>query len=88
MSDIQTGLVHTIKRGACFNCKHPKEAHMDGACLFDFTQYREETMNDHEDCACERVIEEPIPDAVGTVTVNMATKLRKPIQWMGLTFHV
>jgi hypothetical protein len=89
MHSIQKDLVHTVEKGRCGNCRKPKEAHVDGACLFDFTQYREETVNDHLDCSCERVIEEDNTVTDGDkVHVDMKIRVKKTIQYMGLTFTV
>jgi hypothetical protein len=89
MHDIQKDLVHTILKGQCANCRKPKEAHVNGACLFDFTEYREETVNDHLNCSCERVITEDDTRADGNVVhVDMTIQSKKQMAWMGLTFTV
>ena len=74
MHDIQKDLVHTVDPNRCGNCKHPRIAHVDGACMFDFTMFRAESAADHMDCICEVVSEVAAvtvaPD--GKVTVDLS----------------
>ena len=50
-------VVHFVVPDICGNCGHKKDTHLNGACLFEFTQYRQETLHDHEDCSCDDVVE-------------------------------
>lgn len=90
MPDIQPGLVHTVYKDRCGNCKLPRAAHVDGACMFDFTQFREESASDHLDCVCETVTEigEFVLEKDGTLTGTGVAKLKKPLDYITLSFSV
>jgi len=87
MPDIQGGLVHMVKKGRCGNCGKDREAHAGESCLFDFTTYREENVNDHMDCTCESVIEEDTADIVeGKAMLKLTSK--KPLSFIPIQVFV
>ena len=91
MHEIQKDLVHVVKKDRCGNCRQVKAVHTaDGACLFDFTMFREENVNDHLDCTCERVVEEGnttvTPD--GKVTVDMTVQDKRLLEFITMSFLV
>jgi hypothetical protein len=90
MPDIEKGLVHTVVKDHCVNCKLPKAAHLDGACMFDVTQFQEETVNDHLDCTCETVseISDPVIKKDGTLVINGVIQRKEPINYVTLTFTI
>jgi len=87
MPDIQKDLVHTVDPSRCGNCKQPVAAHVDGICLFDSTTFRAENVNDHEDCICERIIEEDPTDVKGGKVMLKITD-KKPLSYFSQTFTV
>jgi hypothetical protein len=88
MPDIERGLVHTVYKDRCVNCKLPRAAHLNGACMFDFTQFREETLDDHLDCTCETVSEfaDPVISADGTLTLNGVVQPKTVINYINMSF--
>lgn len=90
MPEIQPGLVHTVRKDYCVNCKLPRAAHLDGACMFDVTQFREETLKDHEDCICESVteIDDPVVTPEGTLVLNGRAQPKTVINYITVSFTV
>ena len=90
MPDIQPGLVHTINKDRCGNCGMLRSAHVEDACLFDFTSFREESVNDHLNCTCETVSElaDPVIGKDGTLSVNGLIHPKKPLSYITMSFTV
>lgn len=90
MGDIQSGVIHTIRKGYCVNCHNPAAAHVDGVCLFDSTTFREETAADHMDCTCEAVqeLENPVLLPDGTIVINGHKQVKTVLNYISLSFTV
>jgi hypothetical protein len=90
MPDIQAGLVHIIKKERCGNCGLLQATHANGECLFDSTQFREESASDHLDCECETVTEisDPVISKDGTLTVNGVVQRKEILEYVIVSFTV